>query len=192
MKIEQAIRKVITVCQNEGQKEETYLVKEEEIATPPSMDEVNRLQTIPQKHHTFPPDNSRNQHLSHFRTAPAAAADNTSPISPGNGTMATSSPVRPFRRTPTVELEENPAYHPLGGPDYLKILAKYNLLGKDEHQGLVVCRFTNAGNKGTRQPQVIKVDQFSAHGNQEFLAHVAIGDPPQGIFQKKSVIANDD
>ena len=106
--------------------------------------------------------------------------------------MTTSSPVRPFRRTPTVELEENPAYHPLGGPDYLKILAKYNLLGKDEHQGLVVCRFTNAGNIGTRQPQVIKVDQFSAHGNQEFLAHVAIGDPPQGIFQKKSAIANDD
>ena len=42
MKIEQAIRKIITVCQNEGQKEETYSVKEEEIATPPSMDEVTR------------------------------------------------------------------------------------------------------------------------------------------------------
>ena len=190
MKIEQAICKVITVCQNEGQKE-TYSQKEKEIATPPSMDEVADPQTISHEHHTFPPDNLRNQHPSHFRTAPAAAAANTSPISPGNRTAAPSGTVRPFRRTPTVELEENPAYHPLGGPDYLKILAKYKLLAKDEHQGLIVCRFTNAGNKGTRQPQVIRVDQFSAHGNQEFLAHVAIGDPPQSIFQNKSAIAND-
>src|SRR5438046_3300946 len=136
MKIDQAIRKVITICQNEGQDGETYSVKGEDIATPPSMDQVIRLQNIPQEHHTFPPDNPRSQHLSHFRSAPAAAADNASPISPGNVTSAGSSPIRPFRRTPTVELEENPAYHPLGGPDYLKILAKYNLLGRDEHQGL--------------------------------------------------------
>jgi len=111
---------------------------------------------------------------------------NPSPLSPLQTTVTADTPSPassrpPLRRSTTVDLEWNPAYRPLGGPEYLKILAKYNLFNEDERHGRVVCRFVNAGNLRDRQPQVIKVEEFSAQGNQEFLAHISIGNPPQSI-----------
>lgn len=142
---------------------------------------LDTLRTVP--HQTFPLDNPRRPHLSQYQTAPAAAVDTTSatPIS-GPNSSATESPTRRFRRAPTVELEENPAYHPTGGPEYLHILAKYNLFGRDEYHGRIVSRFVNAGNIRERHPQVIHVEEFSAQGNQEFLAHIKIGNPPQSKY----------
>lgn len=179
MKIEAVFRKVIAVCQNE----ENFSSKEEGIETPPTMDGLVKLQTTHHQHNTFPLEIPKIPHPSHFQTAPASTADNTSPTSP-EPESHTSSPIRRIRRTPTVELDKNPAYHPLGGPEYLKVLAKYDLFGNDEHQGLVVCRFVNAGSSSGRHPQIIKVEEYSAHGNQEFLAHINIGNPPQSTWSK--------
>src|SRR5437773_12022794 len=155
MQIEDAVRKVIPVCQNEA---ESFKGKDEELETPPAMDGLVRLQThsIRQEHRTVPDQSPRPPHPSHFRTAPAVTTSHDSPISPGDtsrpfagvsqaSTSPSSSPARYFRRSPTVELEENPEYRPLGGPEYLKILAKYNLLVTDEQHHLVVSRFVNAG-----------------------------------------------
>jgi len=139
---------------------------------------LDTLRAVP--HQTFPLDNPRRPHPSQYQTAPAAAVD-TTPAMPASGpnSSATGSPTRRFRRAPTIELEENPAYNPTGGPEYLYILAKYNLFGRDEHYGRIVSRFVNAGNIRERHPQVIHVEEFSAQGNQEFLAHIQIGNPPQ-------------
>jgi hypothetical protein len=140
-----------------------------------------------QQHKTFPADAPRRRHPSHFKTTPPETADNVSspvsPDSPAAQDMMARNPARPFKRTPTIELEENPFYRPKGGADYLKILAKYKLFGKDDRNGRIVCRFVNAGNIKNRQPQIVKVEEFSAQGNQEFLAHITIGNsnPPQGI-----------
>lgn len=182
MKFGAVINKVITVCQND----ENFSSKEEELATPPTMDGLVELQTTHHHNNTFPLDTSRTPHPSHFQTTPAASADNTSPTSPEPESSTSPRPIRRFRRTPTLELDKNPAYHPLGGPEYLKVLAKYDLFGTDEHQGLVVCRFVDAGSSVKRHPQIIKVEEYSAHGNQEFLAHIVIGNPPQSIFPNKS------
>ena len=176
MKIESVIRKVFTVCQHEDK-----VFAKEEIATPSTMDRHVKLHTSHQHHNTFPLENERTPHPLHFQTAPATSADDTSPTSAEPESSTSSSPIRRFRRTPTVELDKNPAYHPLGGPEYLKILAKYDLFGNDPNQGLVVARFVNAGSRSGRHPQIIKVEEYSAHGNQEFLAHVSIGNPPQRI-----------
>ena len=139
-------------------------LKEENTPTPSPMDEHVKLR----EHNSFNPKNP----YPHFKTVPGTSAEDTSPI------PVYSIPIR----FPYVALDENPAYHPLGGPDYLKVLSKYNLFGNDEHLGLVVCRFVNAGSRLGRQPQIIKVEKFSAQGNQEFLAHVVIGNPPQSMY----------
>jgi len=131
----------------------------DENETPPPHDDMVRLERLSRNPPPLPP----------LQTS--ATANTPSP--------ASSRP--PLQRSTTVDLEWNPAYHPLGGPEYLKILAKYNLFNEDERHGRVVCRFVNAGNLRDRQPQVIKVEEFSAQGNQEFLAHISIGNPPQSI-----------
>ena len=156
-------------------------LKEHKPATPSSMDELVKPQTMRKGHNSF---NPKNPHPSHFKTTLGTSTEDTSPISldskPQSST--TSSRIQRFGSRMTVALEENPAYHPLGGPDYIKVLAKYNLFGVDEHLGLVVCRFVNAGSSLGRHPQIIKVEQFSAQGNPEVLAHVVIGNPPQSMY----------
>jgi hypothetical protein len=147
-----------------------------------------KIDTLRAVHHqTFPLEPQRRPHPSQYQTAPAATVD-AAPVMPASApnSSATGSPTRRFRRTPTIELEENPAYHPTGGPEYLHILAKYNLFGSDEHHGRIVSRFVNAGNIRDRHPQVIHVEEFSAQGNQEFLAHIKIGNPPQSISPYES------
>jgi hypothetical protein len=44
----------------------------------------------------------------------------------------------------------------------------------------MICRFVNTGSARERLPQIIKVEEHSANGNQEFLADITVGDPPQG------------
>jgi hypothetical protein len=182
------IQKVIIFCSNEKTMEKDS--KENEAQLSQSNGRVKLEPTremIRQQHKTFPAEAPRTRHPSHFKTTPAeTSADSSasaSPVSPDSPTMMSRRPRGPLKRAPTIELEENPAYRPQGGPDYLKILAKYKLFGKDERQGRVVCRFVNAGNIRNRQPQMVKIEEFSAQGNQEFLAHIHIGnsDPPQSI-----------
>jgi hypothetical protein len=188
MRLGSLIQKLITSCSNEKAMEKS----EKENETQPSQSNgMVKLEPAResdrQQHKTFPSDAPRRRHPSHFKTVPAETADNVSspvsPDSPAAQDMMARKPTRPFKRTPTIELEENPSYRPQGGPDYLKILAKYNLFGKDDRNGRIVCRFVNAGNIKNRQPQIVKVEEFSAQGNQEFLAHITIGNsnPPQGI-----------
>ena len=170
---------------------ESSSIKDTESSTH-STDAPLKLDTLRAEHHTtFPLDNARRPHPSQYQTAPAAVVDTNvaTPASAANAS-ATGSPTRRFRRAPTVELEENPAYKPTGGPEYLHILAKYNLFGSDEHHGRIVSRFVNAGNIRDRHPQVIHVDEFSSQGNQEFLAHIQIGNPPQSTFPYDSSAAN--
>jgi hypothetical protein len=138
-----------------------------------------------QEHREFP---LQSPHPSYFHTAPPApAVEGSSTVSSRfnspKGSNTTDSSRRRFRRSSsTVELEENKAYHPLGGPEYIKILAKYQLFSSDEHHGRVVCRFVNTGSSRNRRPQVIKVEEHSAQGNQEFLARISVGNPPQSNY----------
>jgi hypothetical protein len=184
-----AIRKVLEMCGMGN-----LSTKNDETDTPPSNDGLVKLQSMRQQNRTFPEQSPKQPHPSHFKTAPARMSTeytrNPSPIDTSSTTPHSGSPNRSPKRSPTVELEENKAYVPLGGPDYLKILAKYKLFGNDEHHGRVVCRFVNAGNIKDRQPQIIKVDEFSAQGNQEFLAHITIGNsnPPQSMFPAKQYL----
>jgi hypothetical protein len=99
---------------------------------------------------------------------------------PNNPELPQLERIRPVRRRSTIELHENPAYHPQGGPDYLKILAKYRRFDTDERHGRIICRFINTGSAEDRRPQIIKVQEHSANWTQEFLADIAVGDPPQG------------
>lgn len=138
---------------------------------------------------TFPQQDPKKPHPSHFKTSPASTTDmeSVSPLSPSppnrpaSTTPKSSQRVLPIRRRSTIELHGNPAYHPQGGPDYLKILAKYNLFETSESYGRVVARFVNTGSAKERHLQVIKVKEYSANGNQEFLADITVGDPPQSI-----------
>jgi hypothetical protein len=188
MKVGSLIQKLITSCSNEKAMEKGD--KENE-AQPSQSNGMVKLEPnrekIRQQHKTFPSEAPRSRHPSHFKTAPAETVDHdsppVSPVSPAAQNMMARKPARPFKRTPTIELEENPLYKPQGGSDYIKILAKYNLFDKDDRNGRVVCRFVNAGNIKNRQPQIVKVEEFSAQGNQEFLANITVGNcnPPQGI-----------
>jgi hypothetical protein len=193
MKFEPTIRKILTMCANET----VSMEKESESMTPsptPPQNGVVKLtstrEALRQQHKTFPEQAPKKPHPLHYRTSPAATSDDLetlSPLSPSpeNESTQTSSEsprrIRPVRRRSTIELHENPAYHPQGGPDYLKILAKYKLFDKDERHGRIVCRFVNTGSAKERHPQIIKVEEHSANGNQEFLADILVGDPPQGI-----------
>jgi hypothetical protein len=101
-------------------------------------------ESLRQLHKTFPEQAPKKPHPSHFNTTPESTTDDidsVSPLSispPNEPTHQSTEPrkrVRPLRRSSTIELHENPAYHPEGGPDYLKILAKYDLFGTDERHG---------------------------------------------------------
>jgi hypothetical protein len=185
MNVGTVLRRAVTMCQGESSS-----MNETDSSTH-STEPPLKIDTLRAVHHqTFPLENTRRRpHPSQYQTAPAATVDaaSTTPASAPTSS-ATESPTRRFRRTPTVELEENPAYHPTGGPEYLHILAKYNLFGSDEHHGRIVSRFVNAGNIRERHPQVIHVEEFSAQGNQEFLAHIKIGNPPQSTFPYESSV----
>jgi len=150
-----------------------------------------------QHHHTFPLVNPHQPHPSHFQTAPSSSTEthveSPSEMSPAvempqeSRFSARSRTMRPKpRRKSTLELQENKLYHPRGGPDYLYLLAKYNLFGDGDGQpgARVICRFVRQGNARERRPQVIKIEQDVAESNQEFLAHVTIGDSeiPQGTL----------
>lgn len=150
-----------------------------EMATPPPIDGLVKLQTT-RLHEdnstlttiTKPPRGPRSA------SAPASVGGSPPPESPINFTQrpnSSSGHHRPLRRAKTVELVPNKAYKPTGGPEYIRVLAKYKLLKEDKHQGLIVARFVNAGSRKFRKPEIIKVDHFSANGNQEFLADVTIG-----------------
>jgi len=203
MKFESARRKVLGMCAKETttsttKELETQRMTPSPTPTPPRNGGVVKLtstrEAARQQHKTFPEQAPQKPHPSHYNTSPAAINDDTietiSPLSysPPNGLTHISeadSPqfVRPVRRKSTIELHENPAYHPQGGPDYLKILAKYKLFLRDErHGGRIVCRFVNTGNAIARQPQIIPVKEYSANGNQEFLADIHVGDPPQRTY----------
>lgn len=69
---------------------------------------------------------------------------------------------------------------PLGGPNYIGILAKHRLLARDKEDGR---NFThihiNAGNRLERVPQTVDLQNISAQTDQKFLAHIKIGNPPQ-------------
>jgi hypothetical protein len=153
---------------------------DDEMATPPPIDGLVKLQTT-RLHEddstltsrlTKPPPGSRSA------SAPASIGASPPPESSIDITQrpnSSSGHHRPLRRAKTVELVPNKAYRPTGGPEYIRVLAKYKLLKEDKHQGLIVARFVNAGSRKFRKPEIIKVDQFSANGNQEFLADVTIG-----------------
>lgn len=76
----------------------------------------------------------------------------------------------------------NKAYVPVGGSDYINVLAKYNLFATDERYARVVSRFENAGDVRNRRPQTLPVEEHSAQEDQEILAQITIGTsyPPQG------------
>jgi hypothetical protein len=184
MKFMTTIDKVVGICRT---KEEGEQGKLEENGTRPDRAGIVKLESAADghNHQTFPASTARHQLPSHSKTAPAKTVDQTAPRLSMKVDIP-EKPIRPIRRSPTVELVENKNYHPLGGPDYLKILAKYNLFGEDKNFGRVVCRFVNAGNVSNREPQIVKVEEYSAQGNQEFLAQVRIGNPPQG---KSAILA---
>jgi hypothetical protein len=153
---------------------------DDEMATPPPIDGLVKLQTTRQLEDDStltsrvikPPPGSRSA------SAPASVGGSPPPESPidlSQRPLSSSGHPRPLRRAQTVELVPNTAYRPTGGPEYIRVLAKYKLLKEDKHQGLIVARFVNAGSRKFRKPEIIKVDQFSANGNQEFLADVTIG-----------------
>jgi hypothetical protein len=180
MKFGSAISKVVAMCQN---KEVDY--DPEKDASASQRDGIVPLESgrdAPRhRNRTFPESTPSHPVPSHSQTTPSTVVDEPT-ATPDRPPIAVDIPVRPIRRTPTVELVENTAYHPLGGPDYLKILAKYDLFRKDKNNARIVCRFVNEGNATNRQPQIVQVEEFSAQGNQEFLAQVKIGTPPQGIL----------
>jgi hypothetical protein len=153
--------------------------QDDEMATPPPIDGFVKLQTT-----RLHEDNSTLTTIikplpgSRSASAPASVGGSPPPESPIDITHrpnSSSGPHRPLRRAKTVELVPNKAYKATGGPEYIRVLAKYKLLKEDKHQGLIVARFVNAGSRKFRKPEIIKVDQFSANGNQEFLADVTIG-----------------
>jgi hypothetical protein len=195
MIFKRTIQKVLGTCATDNT---NSIEKETERMTPsPSPPQQNgalvKLTSLreskPQEHNTFPQQDPKKSDPSHFKTSPASTSDDMETVSPQspsppNGPISTTpgswQRIRPVRRRSTLELHENPAYHPQGGPDYLKILAKYKLFDTDERHGRIVARFVNTGSAKERHPQVIKVEEYSANGNQEFLADITVGDPPQG------------
>src|SRR5271169_6314127 len=112
MNVESVVRKVVTMCQTESGS-----IKDTQSSThstePPLKIDTSRA--VHQQ--TFPLETSRRPHPSQYQTAPAATVDTPSATPASAPTSnATGSSTRRFRRTPTIELEENPAYHPAGGP----------------------------------------------------------------------------
>jgi hypothetical protein len=185
MKLGATVQKVVAMCKPKEEENDGKL--EVEDGKVPQRAGIVNLESgrepLDQRHSTYPAPIPSHQLPSHSQTAPANAADNPIMRPP----MKVDIPVSPgIKRAPTVELVENKAYHPLGGPDYLKILAKYDLFGEDKNFGRVVCRFVNAGNVRNREPQIVKVEEYSAQGNQEFLAQVSIGNPPQGVSRNSA------
>src|SRR5579859_1632805 len=150
MKFESAVRKVVNICA--ANKTTSAMEKEESRSpspTPPQNGLVKLTSTreaLRQQHKTFPEDVPRKPHPSHYKTSPAATSDDIETVSPltssppeASTPLPSESPrfIRPIRRKSTLELHENPAYHPKGGPDYLKILAKYKLFDTDERHGRI-------------------------------------------------------
>lgn len=78
-----------------------------------------------------------------------------------------------------VRLEVNEAYNPAGGPEYVKTLGKYGLLAKGDRCGPVLRRFVNYGSSTTEKPQIIELGGIPP-ADQQFLASIRIGSPPQG------------
>ncbi len=197
MIFERTIQKILGICTTNSadsiEKEAERMTSSPSPSPLPQNGAVVKLTSLRelrlQEHNTFPQQDPKKPHPSHFKTSPASTTDDmdtVSPLSPGHpnwpasATSESSQRIRPIRRRSTIELHENPAYHPQGGPDYLKILAKYKLFATDERNGRIVARFVNTGRAKERHPQVIKVEEYSANGNQEFLADITVGDPPQG------------
>jgi hypothetical protein len=154
--------------------------QDDEMATPPPIDGLVKLQTTPQQEDDSTLTSRLTKPLpgSRSASAPASVGGSPPPESPIDFTQrpnSSSGHHRPLRRAKTVELVPNKEYRATGGPEYIRVLAKYKLLKEDKHQGLIVARFVNAGSRKFRKPEIIKVDQFSANGNQEFLADVTIG-----------------
>jgi len=163
--------------------------KIEEMTALPLVDGLVVLQTSRPEDVSTRPRRPRLPPGSRSASAPASVRETPttgSPIEDREHPVSSTGPSRPLRRAPTVELVCNRAYRPTGGPEYVKLLAKYKLLKTDKHQGLVVARFVNAGSRAWRKPEIIKVSQFSAKGNQEFLAEITIG-TSRGAPQSKSV-----
>jgi len=163
--------------------------KIEEMTALPLVDGLVVLQTSRPEDVSTRPRRPRLPPGSRSASAPASLRETPttgSPIEDREHPVSSTGPSRPLRRAPTVELVCNRAYRPTGGPEYVKLLAKYKLLKTDKHQGLVVARFVNAGSRAWRKPEIIKVSQFSAKGNQEFLAEITIG-TSRGAPQSKSV-----
>jgi hypothetical protein len=185
MKFGATFKKVVAMRKTD--RPEDHRKPDKENGQTPQRDGVVKLSSGRDVHHdkhhqTFPASNPSRGLPSHSKTAPSNIADEHA-ASPDRTPMKVDIPIKPVKRAPTVELVENKAYRPLGGPDYIKILAKYNLFGQDQYHGRVVCRFVNTGNVVNRQPQIVKVEEYSSEqGNQEFLASVTIGNsnPPQG------------
>jgi hypothetical protein len=172
--------------------------KADEMATPPpAVDGLVRLETTRHEGDSTFTTISRPPYAPRSASAPASIGGTPAPRSTiDNSQRPSSSSIpqhRPLRRAKTVALMENKAYQPAGGPEYVKILAKYKLLKMDRHQGLIVARFVNAGNRKWRKPEIIKVNQFSANGNQEFLAQITIGTSshsPQSIASPQTAIVD--
>jgi len=198
MSIRQLFRKAM--CLSEKQlgdedKLETNISTPSQETAVPQVEPPRQINSHP--HLTFPPENPHHPHLSHFHIFHSSTSDTMveSPeeITPNSSQGRTSfqptqnasdrsSPPRPHpQRKPTIELEENSEYRPQGGPDYIRILEKYNMLG-DSQEGRIICRFVRQGNVSERRPEIIKVQNISPQANQEFLAAVTIGDSdkPQG------------
>lgn len=183
MKLDDAVRKLFIMCQHERPP-----IKENgETVTPSGTNGVVKLKSAQDEGKPSSVEAPRRPSPSFLdvpltrTTSPEVMSPIQTPDAPAVGSSRAIAS-RLMSKRSTVELEENLAYHPQGGPDYLKILAKYQLFGSDQHSGLVVCRYVQAGNIRDRQPQIIPVESHSARGNQEFLANIFVGEPPKRMF----------
>jgi hypothetical protein len=179
MQIATAVRRIVSLCDSQ-----TAIIDEEQGQTT-GRSQIKLEPTMPESE-TIALENPSVPDPPHSDTQPTeVSAPETSTVAHNNGDInSNSAPAssRRLRRSQTVELLENSAYRPLGGPEYIKVLAKYELFSSDQQQGRVVCRFVDTGNAKTRRPQMIKVEEYSANGGQEFLAQVYIGNPPQSTL----------
>jgi len=190
MNIRRVLRKALCSSEKTTEDEE----KIEKGSTTPSQEPGSLNSTsskdIDDRQHPISQGHLSDPQPSQFQTSPPLLAN---PIAEVSKKMSSESPdhpsprqqLPPQRRQPqrrsTIELQENKEYRPKGGPDYLRILAKYHMLG-DKSNERVICRFVRPGNTSERRPEIVKIDNISPQANQEFLAHVVIGnsDKPQG------------
>ena len=183
MKFSPALNKLLPFRQKQD------AAADEAMTTPPLVDGLVKLQTTQTENLSVRAHKPKPVPGSRSASAPASVGRTPTPGSPIDDRqrpVSSNGAHRRLQRARTVELVCNRAYRPTGGPEYVKLLAKYNLLENDPHQGLVVVRVVNAGRAIWRKPEVIKVNQFSANGNQEFLAEITIG-TSTGAPQSKSV-----